>query len=445
LRHAAESIKGFETMSKRSTILIAATVLTLGILACNPPVPQPPPDTITPFSPATAEPTTPPEIEPTVAPPATEVPTDEPPTAPPSSSWLPTGTFALYATGVWDELDVYALAPGPSSTDLGRSVTFNSALSHSGRWIANANSPAPATGVVVTNLESGTTYNIPLTADYSLYGMAFDRTETRLAFTELGGSGTGTYTWAVVVVNLADGSTTRFEDSFGFPVGDDVMLSGRPVGWTVAGDELLLDTFLPDTEGNWAGVWAVALPPDTPSAALNALSKREVLAVGDYIAEPRLSPDATHLLYLNRDYSYTPSGYTVEAYDLAVNQLGQMDVATGDSTLSLDVTDGGALARDAAWAQDASDILFARGTYAGNTFGSLTLKRYEAGGTISDVGSVPLPGGGSLQSIDWCLPNAALVVVTTPDYEHQLHIVEFGGGSTLVASDAYISVLGCIP
>jgi hypothetical protein len=35
--------------------------------------------------------------------------------------------------------------------------------------------------------------------------------------------------------------------------------------------------------------------------------------------------------------------------------------------------------------------------------------------------------------------------VTTADYAHQLHVVEFGGGSTLITSDAYISVLGCIP
>jgi hypothetical protein len=436
-------------MSRRYIILLSATLLLLSVLACNPPTPQPSPATITPFSPATAEPTAPPEIEPTVESPATEPPTVEPPTAPPTepppSSWLPDGTFALYATGVWDELDLYALAPGPSSADLGRAVTFNSALSNSGRWIAHADRPAPAANVVVANLESGATYNIPLTTDYALYGMAFDRAETRLAFTELGGSGTGTYTWAVVVVSLIDGSTTRFEDSFGFPVDDGVMLSGQPIGWTAAGDELLLDTFMPDTEGNWAGVWAVTLPPGTPSAALNTLSRREVLAAGDYTAEPRLSADATHLLYLNRDYSYTPSGYTPMAYDLAVNQLGEIDIATGSSTLLVDATDGSALARDAAWSQEEPHVLFARGTYAGDTFGSLTLKRREAGGTISDAGPVPLPGGGSLQSIDWCLPDFALVVVTTPDYDHQLHIVEFGGGSTLVTSDAYISVLGCVP
>jgi hypothetical protein len=324
-------------------------------------------------------------------------------------------------------------------------VTFNTALSRTGRWIAHANGPAPATGVAVTNLESSTTYNIPLSTDYTLYGLAFDHAETRLAFTELGGSGTGTYTWAVVVVNLADGSTTRFEDAFGIPVADGMMLSGRPIGWTAAGDELLLDTFMPDTEGNWAGVWAVTLPPGTPSAALNTLSRRQVLASGDYIAETRLSVDATRLLYLNRDYSYTPSGYTPMSYDLAVNQLGEVNFASGSPTLLVDVTDGSALARTAAWSQEGPHILFAQGTYAGELLGSLTLNTRDAGGTIDNVGSVPLPPGGTLQSIDWCLPDFALVVVTTPDYANQLYIVEFGGDSTLITSDAYISVLGCIP
>jgi hypothetical protein len=111
----------------------------------------------------------------------------------------------------------------------------------------------------------------------------------------------------------------------------------------------------------------------------------------------------------------------------------------------VNATDGSALARAAAWSQESPQILFAQGNYAGDAFGSLTLKRRDAAGTISDAGLVPLPPGGSLQSIDWCLPNLALVVVATADYAQHLHIVEFGGGSTLVTSDAHISVLGCVP
>lgn len=189
----------------------------------------------------------------------------------------------------------------------------------------------------------------------------------------------------------------------------------------------------------------MTLPPGTPSAALNTLSRRVVIDIGGYSAPTRLSADATHLLYLNRDYSYTPAGYTPMAYDLAVNQLGQVNIAVPPPALLVNAIDGSALARTAAWSQESPQILFAQGNYAGDAFGSLMLKRRDAAGTISDVGLAPLPPGGSLQSIDWCLPGFALVVVTTADYTHQLHIVEFGGGSTLITSDAHISVLGCIP
>ena len=429
-------------MSRRSIIFFVVMTLALSILACNPPIPQPPPDTITPYAPTTAEPTTLPG-EPTSVPPATGVPTIESPTEPPPSSWFPDGTFALYATGVWDALDVYALAPGPSSTDLGRVVTFNTALSRTGRWIAHANGPAPATSVVIVNLESGTTYNIPLTTDYTLYGMAFDHAETRLAFMEMGVS--GDYVWAIVVVNLADGSTTRFEDTLAPPAGSGEMLPGRPIGWTAAGDELLLDTFVPDSGGFFIGVWAVALPPGTASAPLDTLGRRELIAGGDFSSEPRFSPDGTRLLYLRLEPGYVPAGYEQMGPDFIANQLWVMDIATGAPTRLVNVADGGALETTAAWSQEMPHTLFAQGNYAGPTFAALTLKVRDDTGTIHDAGSVPLPAGGSLQSIDWCLPDFALVVVTTADYAHQLHVVEFGGGSTLITSDAYISVLGCIP
>jgi hypothetical protein len=428
-------------MARKSIILLTAAMLVLSILACSQPTSQSPTDIVTPYAQTTAEPTTPPGDTPTAMPTA-ESPTESP-TEPPPSSWLPAGTLALYATGSWDSRQIYALAPGPTSIDLGRTTPSNIALSRTGRWLAYANEPAPATGVVIANLEDGTTRTIPLTSDHTLYGLAFDRAETRLAFTELGSS-TDTYTWAIVVVNLVDGSIAHFNDTFSFPPTDDTMLPGRPIGWTAAGDELLLDTFLPDTEGNWAGAWAVTLPSGAPPAALDALHSRVVIANGDYSTTPRLSPDATHLLYLNRDYAYTPAGYEPVGYDLAVNQLWSVS-AGGDSVMLVNVTDGGALAQDASWSQGGPQVLFAQGNYAGDAFASLTLKVRDDAGAVHGVGSVPLPPGGDLQSIAWCLPDSALVVVTTADYDHQLHIVEFGGGSTLIASADYISVLGCVP
>jgi hypothetical protein len=429
-------------MTRRPIILLTATMLILATLACNPPIPQPPTGTVTPYAPATTQPTTPPGGAPTAESPTTESPT-EPPTEPPPASWFPAGTFALYAAGPWDGRQVYALAPGPISTDLGRTVPFNTALSRTGRWLAHANGPSPATGVVIVNLEDGATRTIPLTSGYTLYGLAFDHTETRLAFMELGSSA-GNYTWAIVVVNLADGTVARFDDTFSFPPAAGTMLPGRPIGWTAAGDELLLDTFLPDTEGNWAGVWAVALPPGTPSAALDTLSSRVVVANGGYSTTPRLSPDATQLLYLNRDHTYTPAGYAPMAYDVAVNQLWSVSTAGGPMML-VNVTDGGALARDASWSQEVPQVLFAQGSYSGDTFASLTLKIRDDAGIVTDAGPVPLPPGGYLNSIDWCLPDFALVVVATTSGDNQLYIVEFGGSATLITSNPSISVLGCIP
>jgi hypothetical protein len=223
------------------------------------------------------------------------------------------------------------------------------------------------------------------------------------------------------------------------------MLPGRPIGWKAAGDELVLDTFVPDSGGFFAGVWAVTLPPGTPSNSLDTLSQRELITGGDYASEPRFSPDRTRLLYLRLEPGYVPAGYEPMGPDFVANQLWAMDISTGAFTQLVNVADGGALAGTAAWSQESPQTLFAQGNYAGDTFGSLMLKRRDAAGAIGDAGLVPLPPGGRLQSIDWCLPDFALVVVTTADYSHQLHIVELGGGSTLVTTDAYVSVLGCVP
>jgi hypothetical protein len=428
-------------MTRRSLMLLAASALALSILACNMPTPTSgaPPDTVTAYAPPTVPSGDGPTAVPTTGSPTSPVGSTEPP----SSAWLPAGTLALYTSGTWSSAQLYALAPGPTSVDLGLTVPFQTRISRTGRWIAYA-SGAPAT-VIARSLESGTAHTFPLTPSFTFYGSAFDQAESRLAFMELGGSGASTYTWAIVVVNLADGSTTRFEATFTPPLDPGEMLPGKPIGWSAPGGELLLDTFLPDTEGSWAGVWAVTLPPGTPSATFDSLGRRELLSVGDYRSDPHLSPAATHLLYLHRAAGYTPAGYAPEGYDLAVNQLWQVDVASGMRALLVDASDGSALARDAAWSQEVPHTLFAQGNYAGAAFGSLALKTRDDDGTISNAGSVPLPAGGGLIGIDWCLPDFALVTVVNAAYDAKLHMVEFGGSSTLVACAESISVLGCIP
>jgi hypothetical protein len=313
-----------------------------------------------------------------------------------------------------------------------------------GRWVAHPTGPSSGS-LTIVNLENSTTYNPPVTPGFTVYGQDFDHAETRLAFMELGADASG-YTWAIVVVNLADGSTTRFETTMAMGGFDpSALLPGNPTGWAAPGNELLLNTFMPDTEGNWGGVWGIALPPGAPSAPLDALGRRQLVSVGDYLADPRLSPEGARLLYLNRDFGYTPAGYTPMAYDLAVNQLWSVDFASGTPTQLVNAIDGSALARDACWSPDGAQTLFAQGSYAGDAFGSLTLKARDGGGAVRDIGPAPLPPGGSLRSLDWCAPNIALVTVTTTDYDHQLHTVNMtSGGAVIVAFGEYVTVLGCI-
>jgi hypothetical protein len=364
----------------------------------------------------------------------------------PPPSWLPAGTIALYIAGPWGEGRLYALAADGSTTDLGRDLYGMPVASRTGRWVASASSTYPATAVTAVNLENGATFVTPLTPNFTLYGLAFDSLETRLALMELGVSATGDYVWAIVVVNLADGSTTRFETTMTLGI-TPPMLPGNPVGWSASGDELLLDTFMPDTEGNWGGVWGVALPPGAVSAPLDSLSRRQLVPAGGYLATPRLSPDATQLLYLNRDFAYTPAGYVVMAYDLAVNELWSVNLASGSPTSLVNVTNGGALARDAAWSPDSTQVLFAQGSYSGgDTFASLTLKARDGGGTVRDVGPAPLLPGGDLNGLAWCTADIGLATVTTADYDHELHTVNMTSGATaFVAANTRVAVLGCIP
>ena len=196
--------------------LLAAVFLTLGLLACNLPTT---PETPSPTPPATATPESPPSPSPT--PPDAATPTDPPPTATAESSWLPAGTYALYAMGPWQDLWLQALSTNGTSTELDEHVALPAAVSRTGLWIAFPGGPQAPDSILIRSLENDTSFAIQLTEDFDVYGAAFDLAETRLAFLEAGGpTGPGPGTpWVIVVVSLAGGSTTRFDRSSLAPVG----------------------------------------------------------------------------------------------------------------------------------------------------------------------------------------------------------------------------------
>jgi hypothetical protein len=413
-------------MHKNHRYLLAGAtiVLALAMLSCNLASSRSP-----------ASPTAPP-----ASPPLPSATT--PPTAVPSAGWLPPGTVALYAAGSWDNARLYALAADGSATDMDLEVYNGATASPAGRWIASPGGPPMADSSVISNLEDGTTYTVAATPSFGIYHMAFDSAETRLAFLEVGppeGEATG---WAIVVVNLADGSTARFEAAMG---ADRAFLPGTPIGWNASGGELIVDTFLPYSEGGFAGVWAIALPPDAAPAPLSTLARRELLPSWGYLSRPRLSPDTTRLLYPARDPDYMPADYEPVMMDLAVNQLQMVDLAAGTSTLLVETTDGGALASAAAWSPDGSEVLFAQGTYSGYAFASLGAKIRDGSGTVRDVGALPAPPEGTPTGLEWCTPDLAFYTVTTGDGARQLHTVDLAGGETdLITSADYLTLLGCV-
>jgi hypothetical protein len=358
-------------------------------------------------------------------------PTDEP---------SPAATIALYSAGSVDQASLYALATDGSTTDLDRSVYSRAAVSDDGRWVATTDSQFPADAVIAFNLETGTTYTVPVTSDFDPYQMAFDSGATRLAFLEVGPPGPDGVPWAIVVMNVADGSTVRFEATTG---PDNTLLPGSPIGWF--GDELLLNTFIPYSDAGSTGLWGVTLPPDVASGPFDELERREILAGDNYLFDPDLSPEGSRLLYVGRDYDYTPDNYGPVGFDLAVTQLGLLSLESDTSTLLVEETDGGALGGDIAWSPDGSRGLFAEGQYEDGTFASLTLKTVEDTGTVTEVAPIPLPPEGFLVSLDWCAEDSALVVVATGDGAHQLHTMDLASGdSSLVASDDHVAVLGCV-
>jgi dipeptidyl aminopeptidase/acylaminoacyl peptidase len=270
--------------------------------------------------------------------------------------------------------------------------------------------------VRVHDLEAGTSAEYAATDRYHVYGLAFDLAETRLAFLELAPPEVENMPWAIVVVRLEDGMTTRLEAS---TLPELHRYPGNPLGWSASGDELLIATFLPYSDGLYAGVWAISVPPDTPSGMLTGLPSRLLVPGGGYRSVPRISPDGTRLLYLARDPEYMPADFE-PVEDFAANQLWVLDLASGQPALLYEVTDGDALMRDAAWSPDGSEILLAQGHFAGPEFGTLALKILDAEGQPRDAPAVPVAEGKYAMSLHWCRPDLALVQYMTRDTMFEL-------------------------
>ncbi len=302
------------------------------------------------------------------------------------------------------------------------------------------NDRLPADAVVIYDLKASTTYSIPVTPDFDPYGMAFDAAGHHLALLELGPPEVDRAGWALVLVDLEDGSTTRFPATMN---SEDELLPSLPIAWS--GGDLLVNTFIPFTEMGSAGVWSIKVPPSGTSMMIADLEHRQILPGDRYLFLPRVSPAVTRLLYLNRDHDYTPDNYAPVGYDLAVNQLGLLDLVGGSSMLLVEETEGGALGNDVAWSPGGASALFAEGRYGNGTFASLTLKTVDETGVVADVAPVPLPPGGFLVSLDWCTQDTALVVVATGEGVHEFHTVDMvSGDSSLVVSDDTVEVLGCV-
>ena len=364
----------------------------------------------------------------------------------PVPSVTPTGVpgpfqaVAYYCAGSEGQYHLFALSGAGASQFLDHQVQPWAVVSPDGRWVASASDSHPAPDITLRDIGRGTTYTVTVTADADASGMAFDQESRRLAFLELASPEGMRTPWALVVFDLDNQLTTRYRSTYGQETG---VLPANPIGWS--GDKLLVNSFIPFTEVGSAGLWTITLPDDDQGASIDALDRQEILPGDSYLFEPDLSPKGRRLLILNRDYSYSPENYQPVGYDLAVNELGIVNVMDGATTFLVEEEAGGALGGDAAWSPDGTRVLFARGKYGGGTFATLSLSTVDETGAVRQGPSLPLPPDGFLVSVDWCDDDRPFVVMATSDGEHQLHAVDLGSGSSiLLASDDYLEVLGCI-
>jgi hypothetical protein len=385
------------------------------------------------------------------APPAPSV-TPAPPTATPApqlATWYGEGVVALFGSGDNEQADLYSLG-GDGTTrlalaDVGREVS----VSPDGRWLGFVRWGQDGRGSLeLHDARSGESRQITPETTSGLLRFAFDPDGRRLAYLDL-----GTYTdagvpWALVVVDLESGAEARYEALM--EDGQTRPLPGAPVGWSGVrpADELIIDTFMPYTEGGWMGVWGVTLPADGTSAPLAALPLRELIpGAPAYSSRLYLAPDGRSAAFLGRDPDYYPDNYYPEFYDLAVNRIEIAALDDGARTVVVAATDGSALARGLAWSPSGERLLFAQGTYEDESFVELALKSSDRAGVVVTYGPLTLPPLGGLLELAWCNPSLALYVTWDGGTGTQ-HLLSFDlntGVTGEVSSGNQLEVVGCAP
>jgi hypothetical protein len=405
-----------------------------------------PPSTAPPTEQAPAPNPSPTSLE-TAAPP---VKLTKPTLLPEVKSWYAPGAKLLFVRS--DDVQADLLAHHEDGTvqivlpDVGNETTVSS----DGRWLGYVRWRDDGGSVLeLHNVESGARREIIPDTTSGLFRFVFDPEIRRLAYIDLGGYTDVGVPWALVIVELDGEATARYDALMAGP--EPRPLPGAPVGWlraTSGGDELLIDTFLPYTEGAWMGLWGVTLPAQGGSAPLDSLALRELIpGAPAYSSELYLAPDAQSVAYLARDRDYVPDDYLSEFYDLAVNRMDLASLAGGSRSTLVKADDGSALARALAWSPTGERLLFGQGRYEGENFANLALKSSDLSGRVVTYGPLSLPALGGLLDLAWCDASQAYYVIWdgSDGTEYLIGFDLNTGVSTEISSGRRIEMVGCAP
>jgi hypothetical protein len=384
---------------------------------------------------------------------ATPVATAEPstPTSPSEpATWYDGGVLALFSNGDGEQADLYAMEADGKTRLLLADVGRDARVSPDGRWLGFVRWGQDGRGSLeLHDARSGERRRITPETTSGLLRFAFDPDGRRLAYLDLGAFTQAGVPWSLVVVDLESGAAAQYEALMRSQGARP--LPGAPVGWSQAvpdKDELLIDTFMPYTEGGWMGMWGVTLPADGQSAQLDALPLRELIpAVPTYSSQVFLAPDGRSVAFLGRDPDYYPDNYFPEFYDLAVNRLEIAALADGARTVLVEASDGSALARGLSWSPAGERLLFAQGAYEGESFAELSLKSSDRSGAVVTYGPLTLPLLGGLLELAWCDPSLALYVTWDGGSGTQ-HLLSFDlntGVSGEISHGGQLQIVGCAP